>query len=188
MPVAEPSRMAAQVTSKRSADADCTTTRPMTADEPPSDTLATQVFPAGTDAYFANPRLRALLARVAQHIPLPTPLLDILIAGNVSIAVLLVLLYAVDSATEFDKGWISTAIGVAVILVPANQEFDNPLTLTLVYGGRGCDVPQPTTLDVFRLRTNPPHGHQLVQNPVSDEAAESITVEVDHFTTFSIAR
>ena len=98
------------------------------------------------------------------------------------------ILNAVDSATEFDKGWISTAIGVAVILVPANQEFDNPLTLTLVYGGRGCDVPQPTTLDVFRLRTNPPHGHQLVQNPVSDEAAESITVEVDHFTTFSIAR
>src|SRR5688500_12298634 len=42
MPVIAASRMAAQVTSKRSADADWTTTRPMTVDEPPkySPTMA----------------------------------------------------------------------------------------------------------------------------------------------------
>ena len=42
MPVTAARRIAAHVTSKRSADADCTTTRPITVDEPPkySPTMA----------------------------------------------------------------------------------------------------------------------------------------------------
>lgn len=78
--------------------------------------------------------------------------------------------------------------GVAVILLPEEQAFDNPLTLTLVYRDRGCAVVQPNALDIFRLRTNPPHEHALVANPLRDPRVESISVRIDHFTSFAIAQ